>query len=64
MDLESVKVKVRKFLRKEFPEIAIDSDEMGITDEISHVIFELIEGDDGDDEGTLDHFNRYIAGDR
>jgi len=48
--LEEVVRKVRAFLRKDFPEIAIDAEEIGVDMEIAYAITDMISGDDGGDD--------------
>ena len=48
--LEEVRRKVRAFLRKDFPEIAIDAEESGVELEMAYAITDMISGDDQDDE--------------
>jgi hypothetical protein len=42
---EDVEATVKKFLEKEFPEIAFDADELGVTGEISFLLFEILTGE-------------------
>jgi hypothetical protein len=53
--LEEVVRKVRAFLRKDFPEIAIDAEEIGVDMEIAYAITDMISGDDQDDDELPDH---------
>lgn len=54
--LEEVIRKVRAFLRKDFPEIAIDAEDSGVDMEMAHAIADMIAGDDQEeDEALPDH---------
>jgi hypothetical protein len=48
--LEEVVRKVRAFLRKDFPEVAIDAEESGVDLEMAYAITDMISGDDQDDD--------------
>ena len=51
--LEEVTRKVRAFLRKDFPEIAIDAEESGLDTEIAHILVDMISGDFQDPDADL-----------
>jgi hypothetical protein len=43
--LEDIKTKVVKFIREEFPEISSDVEEAHLSEEIAHILYDMLVGD-------------------